>query len=134
MRRFNFTKALIAISAFAVGMAGVMGIAAVVFAGGVSDNKQLVGTADREEAQQAAGYDIVTPRNIPDGMVLQFYLVDSTKRNDKADFVDQYWYLPEDNSQQWISVSQGPIPAGLVNGKPTTISGVAGESPVRERS
>ena len=128
MNRINLGRIIIALSSFGIGMAGVIWISAVVFANGGGNAKQPVVTPDREQAEEAAGYDIVSPRNIPQGMVLQGFLVDGIKRNNKSEAVDQYWHMPgENNTKQWISVMQGPRPAGLVNGAPTTISGVQGE-------
>ncbi len=87
-----------------------------------------MGTQDRDKAEEAAGYRIVTPSNLPEGMVLVGYLVDGAKSDNKSDAVDQYWHMPgRKNSRQWISVMQRPRRAGLIGNESTTISGITSE-------
>ena len=84
-------------------------------------------TSDPAEAKEEAGYDIVEPGNIPEGMARDGFMVSGIKvANDKARNVHQLWLMPEQKSQ-WIIVTQGPESMGLINGAATTVSGVAGE-------
>lgn len=84
-------------------------------------------TSDRTEAKEEAGYDIVEPGNIPEGMTRDGFVVSGIKvSGDKARSVHQFWLMPEQKGQ-WIVVTQGPASMGLINGTATTISGVSGE-------
>ena len=120
-------KALLSVSAFALGMASVVGFVAVAFANGDNGSPQPVGTKNLAAAEEAAGYDIVAPGNMPTRMALQLYMVDGNKQNNKAVITEQEWHHEGEGSKKWITVSQGPTPMGLVGGKPTMISGINGE-------
>lgn len=118
---------ILSATAFAVGVVGVMGVSAAVAASG-NDRSGPVVTPDKSQAEQEAGYGIVTPVNLPEGMTLQAYIVDGIKRNNKSDAVDQYWHVvTEEGAKQWISVMQGPRAAGLINGSAATFAGVDGQ-------
>lgn len=118
---------VVSLAAFTVGAVGVLGMSMAVSASG-EDKAQPVVTTDRETAENSAGYDIVEPGNMPEGMELKAYIVDGTKRSNKSDSVDQYWRSSGDASaKQWISVMQGPRAGGLLNGTAATISGIEGQ-------
>ena len=121
-------RILISLGAFSIGVAGIMGLSVVVSADGGGDDSQAVVTTSEEDAKEAAGYDIVTPGYIPEGMELKAYIVDAKKRDNKADSVEQYWQVPGENgSGQWFIVMQGPRPAGLVDSGSSSISDTAVE-------
>ncbi len=125
----KFKKALFPLVAFAAGMMGVIGVtAAVVFANGGDETATAPSVhSDKASAEDAAGYEIVNPGNMPERMAIQNFLVSGYVKDNKAESVDQNWYVAGSTPKQWITVTQGPRQMGLMNSKPTTISGVAGE-------
>ena len=127
MTRNILTKFLLSAIAFTVGVVGVVGFSAATTASG-NDRPGPVVTTDKAQAEQEAGYKIVTPGNLPVGMTLQAYIVDGNKKDNKSIAVDQYWHIATNSgARQWISVMQGPRPAGLINGSAAAFSGVKGQ-------
>lgn len=85
-------------------------------------------TTGKTQGEQEAGYKIVTPGSLPSGMTLQAHIVEGNKKDGKSDAVDHYWNIATgESANQWISVLQGPGPAGLINGSAASFSGVEGE-------
>ena len=126
MVRSVLIRVILSATAFAVGMVGAVGFFATAASG--DDRPGPLVTTDKAQAEQAAGYEIVTPGNLPAGMTLQAYIVDGSRKDNQSIAVDQYWHIATDESaSQWISVMQGPRPAGLINGSAATFSGVEGE-------
>ena len=127
MTRKYWTRWVLSLVGFTIGVVGVMGLSVAAAPSG-DDSPAPVVTPDKEQAERDAGYVIVTPGNLPAGMALQAYIVDGNKTDNKADSVDQYWHIStEGSAQQWISVMQGPRTAGLLNSAPATIHGVEGQ-------
>ena len=127
MLRMNLARLVISLAAFTVGVAGAMGLNAAASAGGADKSVPVI-TSDKDRAEQEAGYDIVTPGNMPPGMVLRAYIVDGNRRQGMSDAVDQYWQSSiEGGAGQWISIMQGPRAAGLLNGEPANVSGLKGQ-------
>ena len=115
----------LSVSAFVAGMMGVMGVA-LVFADGDTSTAPSIHT-DKAAAEDAAGYTIVTPSNMPSRATVQNYMVSGYKQDGRSVSVDQNWYVDGSTSKQWITVTQGPIPMGLSNSKATAIDGQAAE-------
>ncbi len=126
MTRNILARIVLSVIAFAVGVIGVVGYSVAAADG--NDRPGPLVTTDKAQAEQEAGYTIVTPGNLPAGMTLQAYIVEGSKKDGKSIAVDQYWHIATDESaKQWISVMQVPDPAGLINGTAAAFSGVEGE-------
>ena len=126
MTRSILTRIFLSVIAFAVGVVGVVSYSVATADG--NDRPEPFVTTDKAQAEQEAGYTIVTPGNLPPGMTLQAYIVDGSRKDGKSIAVDQYWHIDTgESAKQWISVMQGPSPAGLINGSAASFSGVEGE-------
>ena len=136
----NLKKFFLPVLALGLGAAGVVGAATIVGQVAFAEGKDSSATPEnnnvkhhtvvqtRTEAKDTAGYDIVLPENVPDGMVLRNYLVSGIKDSaDKAVGVDQHWEAPGADDQRWLIVTQGPASLGLMEGESTTVSRVDGE-------
>ena len=108
-------------------LAGGVFTSVVMAEGPVSTPTKSTVTSDPTAAKAAAGYDMVEPANFPEGMTRDSFVVSRIEvSGGKAMNVHQIWLMPN-HKGQWVKVAQGPEPMGLMDGKATTIAGVAGE-------